>query len=91
MVADAWLVGSALTKDNPPDWDIVVPYNQWYRAAFLIPEDARPNKFGGWRFQVDGTQIDMWPGDVAFNIAHSSRCDRALHIQSGILVQKTAP
>jgi len=36
----------------------------------LIPKDAKPNTFGGWKFNVmmDGYQItiDVWPGDLGW-------------------------
>lgn len=48
------------------DWDLLIPYHRWQTIALLIPEDAHPNKFGGWRFNLDkGEEVDIWPGDVA--------------------------
>jgi len=37
------------------------------RGRHADPKDAKPNTFGGWKFNVmmDGLQItiDVWPGD----------------------------
>lgn len=51
---EAWICGSAIFNENPRDWDIVVPFENWFGAAFLIPKDAIPNSFGGWKFTSDG-------------------------------------
>jgi hypothetical protein len=46
---------------RPNDIDLLVPLEHWQTIAMLIPEKARPNKFGGWRFKVEGIEIDVWP------------------------------
>lgn len=47
------------------DWDFLVPYDVWQTIALLIPENATPNKFGGWRFTTDkGDEVDVWPGSI---------------------------
>lgn len=44
------------------DYDLLVPLERWQTIALLIPENAKPNKFGGWRFTDDkGNEIDVWP------------------------------
>lgn len=47
------------------DIDLLVPLENWQTVALLIPESAKPNKFGGWRFTTDfgdeKTEIDVWP------------------------------
>ena len=49
------------------DYDILVPLEKWQTIALMIPEDAKPNKFGGWRFTDDkDNEIDVWP-DTVFN------------------------
>ena len=57
------LVGETIDSKNS-DWDLLIPYDRWQTIALLIPENARPNKFGGWRFRTDDTEVDIWPGDV---------------------------
>ncbi len=50
---------------QPNDWDLLVPLEKWQTIALLIPEDAQPNKFGGWRFKTDkGIEVDVWPDSV---------------------------
>ena len=49
---------------KPNDWDILVPIDRWWAVASFIPGDATPNKFGGWRFESDGIEIDVWPDTV---------------------------
>ena len=42
-----------------------MPLEKWQIVATLIPQDATPNKFGGWRFEDDdGNMIDVWPDSV---------------------------
>ena len=51
------------------DFDLLVPLEKWQTIALLIPQDARPNKFGGWRFTIressrsedNGKEVDVWP------------------------------
>lgn len=69
---DAWIVGSAANpvEANPRDWDILVPYHKWHAAVSLVPTDAKPNTFGGWKFNVEGVEVDMWPGDLSWLASH---------------------
>lgn len=66
---EAWIVGSAASPFTDincvRDWDVIIPFNLWHKACVLIPKDARPNSFGGWKFTVDGIEIDLWPGDLS--------------------------
>ena len=58
------LAGETIKSDTS-DWDLLIPFEKWSTIALMIPEDARPNKFGGWRFSDDkGNEVDMWPGSV---------------------------
>jgi hypothetical protein len=44
------------------DYDLLVPLDKWQTIALLIPETAKPNKFGGWRFKDEkGGEVDVWP------------------------------
>lgn len=66
-IHDAWIVGSAAAPDveKPRDYDIVVPFHKWNEVAQLIPIDAKPNTFGGWKFKDEGdTEVDVWPDDL---------------------------
>lgn len=64
-----WVVGSAADPeadlDKVKDFDIIIPFEHWREAAVLIPIEARPNTFGGWKFKTsEGPIIDVWPGDL---------------------------
>lgn len=66
---DAWVVGSAaqptLTDlSSVKDFDVVVPLVRWSQAALLVPRDARPNTFGGWKCESEGRFVDVWPADL---------------------------
>ena len=83
----AWIVGgAALPSDEPPrDWDIIVPWESWRDVALLIPGDARPNTFGGWRFKTHtGHDIDIWPEDLGVYIARRGFFKAAYHPKSGL-------
>ena len=64
------IVGSYAKKlvgdvEQANDYDVLVPLSHWQTVCLLIPETAKPNKFGGWRFEDDkGNEIDVWPGDL---------------------------
>jgi len=70
-IYDAWIVGSSvnyirgLNSNNPKDIDIVVPLSKWIIASKLIPEGAMANKFGGFKFEEDGTIYDVWTDEVS--------------------------
>jgi hypothetical protein len=68
IMHNAWIVGSAANPANNPtecrDIDVMVLHSEWPKAAQLIPSDAKPNTFGGWKIQADGISIDVWPDDL---------------------------
>lgn len=88
---DAWVVGSAaLPDDGKPveDIDIMVPFHHWNSAAMLIPEHARMNAFGGWKWtEDDGTVIDLWPDRLERLAAHPAFY-AAWHPASGTRLRK---
>jgi len=72
-VHGALLAGSAAKKATgeeiePNDYDLLVPHEKWQVIALLIPTDAIPNKFGGWRFMTDfenqKVEVDIWPSTL---------------------------
>jgi hypothetical protein len=53
------------------DYDLLVPLDKWQIMALMIPQDAAPNKFGGWRFKDDkGNEIDVWPDTLQNYLAN---------------------
>lgn len=82
---DLWIVGSAAEyvivqqKHNynsgwpaPRDYDCLIPWKHWDRVKMFIPKGSRSNSFGGFKFtDTDGTEIDLWPGDVGSHLVGS--------------------
>lgn len=69
---EAWIVGSGADTlcTNPRDWDVMVPLSMWGECAALIPADAVPNTFGGWKCQSNGIEVDVWPGELSRVMGH---------------------
>jgi hypothetical protein len=86
---DAWVVGSAAdpNNDDPKDYDVQVPFSTWGKACLLIPPNAVPNSFGGFRFEDEGMSIDVWPGELGWIFQRPS-CRWAWHPASGIFITK---
>lgn len=92
---EAWIVGSAampgVDLGKVRDFDILVPYANWTAAAMLVPDDAKPNTFGGWKFTttMNGYQIvvDLWPGDLAW-LMTNHMAKWAWHPRSGTRLKK---
>ena len=82
---DAWVVGSGAdpNNDKPRDYDIIVPYSEWQKACMLIPPDAKPNHFGGWKCQSEGVEVDVWPGDLGW-IMQRPQMKYVWHVASGV-------
>lgn len=83
---DAWVVGSA-AKGNVDtslirDWDVCVPFSKWRTACTLIPMNAVPNRFGGWKCISEGISVDVWPDDVA-DVMQNAVCKYLWHPRSG--------
>jgi hypothetical protein len=78
-VHGAYIVGSFAKKlcgedVDTNDYDVLVPLEKWQTIALLIPQDAKPNKFGGWRFKTDHhgeeVEIDVWPDTLDNYLSH---------------------
>lgn len=86
---NAWVVGSGAKEgsENPRDWDVLVPFQNWFEACFLIPKNAYPNTFGGWKCETDEGFVDVWPGDLgSFFLLSAAKF--AWHPKSGIRLEK---
>lgn len=59
---DCMIVGSTV-DGTKSDVDMIVPYNKWQQAASFLSRlyIVSLNKFGGYRFKVQGTMVDIWP------------------------------
>lgn len=78
----AWIVGGACLEETPKDLDVMVPWSEWHQASLLIPEGAKPNIFGGWKWTEDGVSVDCWP-DSLDRLATAAPFQAALHPKSG--------
>lgn len=87
---EAWVVGSAADPDcdqsKVRDYDVLVPLTHWQAAAMLIPPDATPNTFGGWKCQSEGREVDVWPGELAWLLTNSA-AQWAWHPRTGVRVR----
>lgn len=65
---NAWITGSAANPETDlktvRDWDIIVPFSEWVKAASCIPMNAVPNRFGGWKCISERQEVDVWPDDL---------------------------
>lgn len=88
---DAWIVGSGAKPipDVPRDWDVAVPFFEWNRAAAMIPADAKPNSFGGWKFEEGGCVVDVWPDDIG-KIMTNAMTTHVWHPKSGVRFARAA-
>jgi hypothetical protein len=86
---DAWIIGGAANPDNetPRDYDIIVPFYEWGPASSLIPPNATPNSFGGWKCISDGIEVDVWPGDLGW-IMQRPKCVWTWHPKTGIRIKQ---
>ena len=86
---DAWIVGSAADpcNESPRDYDVIVPFSSWGQACMLIPGDAKPNSFGGFKCIDDGIEVDVWPGDLGW-LMQRPKAMYAWHPASGVLLKK---
>jgi len=82
---DAWIVGSAAdpNNENPRDYDVIVPHSEWQKACMLIPSNAKPNHFGGWKCISEEIEVDVWPGDLGW-IMQRPQLLYVYHLSSGI-------
>ena len=89
---EAWVVGSAADPAKDPaasrDVDVLVPFSHWPAAALLVPADAKPTMFGGWKFTTDGREVDLWPGDLAW-LATNAKFQHAVQLKHGIRLSRT--
>lgn len=89
---DAWVVGSAANPaiEDPRDYDVIVPPSRWPMIAGLVPRDATPNTFGGFKFTSDGCEIDMWCGDMAWMMNQQPRTEWVWNPHLGIRFHRIA-
>ena len=74
VAGDGWIIGSASDPNsiNFRDVDIFIPHANWHKVSSMIPTSAQPNSFGGWKFVIDGTEIDLWPDSLERLMDHTN-------------------
>ena len=84
---DAWIVGGACVEENPRDYDIFVPLENWEAACSLLPKDKdyKLNSLGGLKIIEDGIEIDIWTGQI-HKFLSSSFFHHALHLKTGRMI-----
>ena len=87
---DGWIVGGAAKSESPKDYDVVIPFARWAKAAMLIPRDAKANSFGGWKCVSEGVDLDVWPCDLAALMKNAAVTD-LWHPQSGARFARLLP
>ena len=66
---NAWITGTAADPnvnsiDDIDDIDVIIPFREWNKATGLIPDDAKKNKYGGWKYKDGNIFVDVWPNDL---------------------------
>lgn len=88
---DSWIVGSAITEENPRDWDVIVPQHHWLTACLAATVlSPRVNSFGGLKVISDNLEVDFWPSDLnSFFLRMPYRNKRlAFHPKSGLCISE---
>lgn len=75
---DGWIVGGGakyllgISHEQPRDWDILIPLENWDQACKVIPLGSKTNSFGGIKIKQDGIEIDVWADSLShfINIQH---------------------
>jgi len=70
-VARAIAEGDHAYLENMKDYDLMVTsFDDWYNIALLIPKDATVNSYGGWKFNDNGVEVDVWPETLDHYLTH---------------------
>jgi len=85
----AWIVGGAAIPNckTIKDFDVAVSYSDWPMIAMMIPKDAKPTLFGGWKCKENGWEIDVWPAEI-IDIFHCSKCEWMWQPQLNIRIHR---
>lgn len=85
--ASGWVIGGAAREQEPKDYDILIPFAYWHIACQLIPRDAHPNTFGGWKCESGGKIVDVWPADLGI-LMQDNLCRDLWHPKTGARFKK---
>ncbi len=90
--SDGWLVGSAIKSllDETPvkDFDIIVESCNWHKTIINIRNNPMSiNTFGGLKFIIEDTTIDIWPDTLDNFIKKSISLSYAYNINNQLLLK----
>jgi len=66
MSHNGWIVGGGakymlgLTNEQPKDWDILIPLENWNEACKVAPKNSPTNSWGGIKLISGLLQVDIW-------------------------------
>lgn len=88
-LCDGWIVGSGANPDveNPRDYDIFIPIDNWLEASNYINQNAKINRMGGFKVISDGIEVDIWTGRME-NILGSNYFNFAYHPKTGVRIAR---
>lgn len=86
---DAWIIGGACVQEEPRDYDIFVPLENWEAACSLFPKDRdyKLNSLGGLKIIENGIEIDIWTGQM-HKVMSSFFFHHALHLKTGTYIKR---
>lgn len=92
IVSDGWLAGSSvenIINGNPiVDYDIAVPYDKWQDTIVMLKtEPFILNTFGGFKFNLDGLEIDIWPQDTDGFLKRAKPLTYMYNLKNQILIK----
>ena len=72
---EAWIVGGGARylvglEDSCKDWDILIPFYRWGEACRIVPRGTPSNTQGGFKLDVENSEIDIWPGEIGWFLGH---------------------
>jgi hypothetical protein len=78
-----------IDNDPPKDWDILVPWSEWYYVRGMIPTGSVTGFNAGVKFTVDDVLMNVWPDDLGIFLRQlegkSEGCP-CLDVQSRLVV-----
>lgn len=92
IISDGWLVGGAIkdiiNKEVPKDYDIIIPSENWAAAiSFIGQGDIVFNRFGGLKFNLGLSEVDMWPDNLESYIRNAGKACYAFNMKKNILIE----
>lgn len=96
ILSDGWLVGSTIDNllsdkeaaDYVPDYDIIVPFSKWEDTVVALKHNPFTlNTYGGFKFNIKGLEVDIWPQDTDQFIKVASNLTYLFNLKHQILIK----